>query len=217
MKILDHGHINLVSHMGNELSIVNAARVSYGGVSEEITEKDIKLLKYLWDNKHTSPFEHVTLTFDVKAPIFVFRQWHRHRTWSYNEISARYTELPEEFYVPEPSQITEQSKRNKQQRTENEIVYSWRAAEIMRRAAVRSFNDYRELLEIGVPRELARTVLPVSTYSQMFATVNLLNLLKFLGLRDHDHAQYEIRVYAQGIKELIRPLFPNVLEIFEKC
>src|ERR1035437_2197259 len=119
-KVLDHGHVRLVESMGSDLSIVRNARVSYDAEwrAGDDDGKDAKLLNYLLKNKHTSPFESCVFTFDVKAPIFVFRQWHRHRTWSFNEISARYSELPEEFYVPELEQITTQSETNKQMRTE---------------------------------------------------------------------------------------------------
>jgi thymidylate synthase (FAD) len=147
-------------------------------------------------------------TFEVKAPIFVFRQWHRHRTWSFNEISARYAELPEEFYVPELEQITTQSKDNKQMRTteqhpEAHAIQSFIAAE-----NIGSFATYKHLIKMGCPRELARSVLPVGTYSHMFATVDLHNLAHFLKLRLHEHAQYEIRVYAQAMLELIEPVVP---------
>lgn len=216
--VLDHGYVRLVDAMGGDLSIVRAARVSFdadwrAGVD---AGSDHKLINYLWRNKHTSPFEAVTLTFEVKAPIFVFRQWHRHRTWSYNEVSARYAELPEEFYVPAVDKIGVQSKDNKQARDMAEI--SEDAAQAIR--AVRAHNSeafklYKGLIDLGWPRELARSVLPVATYSRMFATVNLLNLFKFLALRDHEHAQYEIRVYAEAMRELARNVAPTAVAAFE--
>lgn len=218
MKVLDHGHVRLVESMGNDLSIVRNARVSYDADwrSGEDDGKDAKLLNYLLKNKHTSPFESCVFTFDVKAPIFVFRQWHRHRTWSFNEISARYSELPEEFYVPEIEQITTQSASNKQMRT-NDINPN---AESMRRRiydiSSESFSVYKTLIKEGCPRELARSVLPVGTYSHMFATVDLHNLFHFLKLRLHDHAQYEIRVYAEAMLSLIEPIVPVSVDAFRK-
>lgn len=213
VNVLDHGYVRLVDHMGDDLSIVRAARVSYNAAwrAGQDTGSDNRLIRYLWNNRHTTPFESVTFTFEVHAPIFVFRQWHRHRTWSFNELSARYRELPAEFYVPQAEQIGTQSTNNKQGRT---LDGSDREAEVelYKMMARQSFGVYRDLLDAGWPRELARSCLPVSTYSTMFATVNLLNLLKFLTLRCDAHAQYEIRVYADAMLELIRPLVPVTCE-----
>lgn len=223
IECLDHGFVRLVDHMGDDLSVVRAARVSYAAAwrAGEDEGSDQRLINYLWRNRHTSPFEAVTLTFEVKAPIFVFRQWHRHRTWSYNEVSARYTELSEEFYVPDPALIGTQSKSNKQMRTidEDATIDSRRYVEIneMREACLHSFRVYKSLLENGWPRELARSVLPVSTYSSMFATVDLMNLFKFLDLRCHEHAQYEIRVYAEAMATLAKSVAPVSVAAWEKC
>jgi thymidylate synthase (FAD) len=221
IKVLDHGFARLVSHMqpavaqfgwSGDLEVVRNARVSYDADwrSGEDGGKDEKLLNYMLRNRHTSPFEGMVFTFEIKAPIFVMRQWHRHRTWSYNEVSARYTELPEEFYVPEIEQITTQSKSNKQMRTDvvnNEADYIQQAiSEVCEEA----FETYRNMLRRGCPRELARGVLPMNTYTRMFATVDLHNLLHFLDLRLHEHAQYEIRVYAEALLELIQPLVPTI-------
>jgi len=216
IDLLDHGFVRLVDHMGDDLSIVRAARVSYDAAwrAGENHGSDGRLIRYLWMHHHTTPFEAVAFTFEVKAPIFVLRQWHRHRTWSFNEVSARYTELPEEFYVPSPEMIGQQSTSSKQARVisgEGNIS----AAIKMRTAGVRAFKCYHELLGQGVPRELARSVLPVATYSHMFATVDLLNLMKFLTLRCHEHAQYEIRVYAEAMRELIRPIVPTAISAWE--
>lgn len=210
IKVLNHGHVRLVESMGSDLSIVRNARVSYDAEwrSGEDEGKDAKLINYLVKNGHTSPLEAVKFTFDIKAPIFVLRQWHRHRTWSYNEVSARYTELPEEFYIPEVSQITTQSSSNKQMRTDEEHPDAARFQGIISEACGSAFEDYRHMLACGVPRELARGVLPLNTYSHMFATVDLHNLAKFLKLRLHEHAQYEIRVYAQAMLDLIEPFVP---------
>src|SRR4051812_37754838 len=172
--------------MGSDLSVVRAARVSYDAAwrAGEDQGSDAKLIRYLWKNRHTTPFEAVSFTFEIKAPIFVFRQWHRHRTWSYNELSARYRELPEEFYVLDPAHIGVQSASSKQARDivgVDGILLEQRRAEVehAREVMEGAFAQYRRLLEGGWPRELARSVLPVATYSHMFATVNLLNLLKF--------------------------------------
>lgn len=217
-KVLDYGHVRLVDHMGSDLSLVRSARVSYDAVWRTGIDagKDKKLIQYLIKNRHTTPLESVTFTFDVKAPIFVFRQWHRHRTWAYNEVSARYTELPEEYYVPEVEQITTQSATNKQMRTDEVNTEAAWMQEEMRKQNKSSFVCYHALLAKGCPRELAHTVLPVATYSQMFGTVNLHNLFHFLGLRNHSHAQYEIRVYAQAMLDLIRPIVPLAVEAWEE-
>lgn len=210
IKVLNHGHVRLVESMGSDLSVVRNARVSYDAEwrSGEDEGKDAKLINYLVKNGHTSPLEAVQFTFDIKAPIFVLRQWHRHRTWSYNEVSARYTELPEEFYVPEVSQITTQSSSNKQMRTNEQHPAASMIQGEIKNMCNYAFHVYKKMLANGVPRELARGVLPLNTYSHMFATVDLMNLAKFFKLRLHEHAQYEIRVYAQAMLELVEPLVP---------
>lgn len=227
-ELLDHGFVQLVDHMGDDLSIVRNARVSYDAEwrAGEDEGSDTRLINYLYNNGHNTPFEAVTFTFDVKAPIFVFRQWHRHRTQSFNELSARYRPLPEEFYVPEPHLIGKQNKDNKQMR-DPLTIEEYEAlpqedrdlAEVLVDAikmnGEAAFRIYRDLIEDGMPRELARSVLPVGTYSHMFATVNLNNLFKFIGERMHSHAQYEIRVYAEAMLELIRPIVPVAVEAFE--
>lgn len=215
LKVLDRGLVRLIDHMGSDLSIVRAARVSYDAAwrAGEDEKSDEKLINYLWKNGHTTPFEAVTVTFEVKAPIFVLRQWHRHRTQSYNEVSARYTELPDEFYVPSEFAIGVQSSSSKQAREFKHIEgdelekrnLQLRGYTIHCKTA---FERYKELIEDGWPRELARMVLPMSTYSHMFVTMNLLNLFKFLKLRLHNHAQYEIRVYAEAMATLVQPIAP---------
>ena len=210
IKVLNHGLVRLVEHMGSDLSIVRNARVSYDAEwrAGEDEGKDAKLINYLVKNGHTSPLEAVNFTFEIKAPIFVLRQWHRHRTWSYNEVSARYTELPEEFYIPEVSQITTQSSSNKQMRTNVQHPLATNVQQSIHSACEGAFASYKLLLENGVPRELARGVLPLNTYSHMFATVDAMNLFKFLKLRLHEHSQYEIRVYAQAMLDLVEPIIP---------
>lgn len=220
INVLDHGYVRLVDHMGNDLSIVRAARTSYDAAwrTGEDEGKDKKLIHYLWKNKHTTPFEAVTFTFEVKAPIFVFRQWHRHRTMSYNEVSARYTELAEEFYIPQGDTIGKQDNKNKQTRQIElgQLHLRNQELEVYRTFCELAFKQYKYLLiNKEWPRELARMVLPLSTYSKMFVTVNLLNLLKFITLRDDDHAQYEIRVYAQALKNLITSIVPITMEAYD--
>jgi len=213
--VLDHGYVRLVDSMGGDLAISRAARVSYDAPPRE---EDEKLIRYLMENRHTTPFEAVVLTFEVKAPIFVFRQWHRHRTWSYNEVSARYTELPEEFYVPRPESVGVQSANNKQGRDLDAVVDPEsveRARRIMRNQNEDAFAAYRDLLREGVSRELARSVLPLATYSRMFATVNLHNLFHFIRLRSHGHAQYEIRVYSDAMAELAKMVAPLAVKALE--
>lgn len=218
INVLDHGFVRLVDHMGSDLSIVRNARVSYDAEwrAGEDSGSDARLINYLFNNGHNTPFEAVTLTFDVKAPIFVFRQWHRHRTQSFNELSARYRELPEELYIPEHEQITTQSLDNKQMRTDEQNPESEYIRRIIQHTNKDSFAAYKTMLELGCPREIARSVLPVGTYSHMFATVNLHNLFRFLGERLHPHAQYEIRVYAEAMLQLIKPIAPVAVAAFEK-
>jgi thymidylate synthase (FAD) len=220
VDVLDHGFVRLVDSMGSDLSVVRAARVSYDAAwrAGEDEGSDAKLLRYLWKHHHTTPFEAVTFTFEIKAPIFVFRQWHRHRTWSYNELSARYRELPEEFYIPAPEQVGVQAVKNKQGRDAGDDALMFKRgeeAEVLRRNCVAAFQTYRFLLGEGWPRELARSVLPVNTYSHMFATVDLLNLMKFLTLRCDSHAQYEIRVYADAMRDLARTVAPTCIDAWE--
>jgi thymidylate synthase (FAD) len=212
VKLLDHGFIRLVDYMGGDLSVVRAARVSYDADWRAGTDEksDAKLIRYLWRNRHTTPFEAVTLTLEVKAPIFVFRQWHRHRTQSYNELSARYRELPGEFYVPAADVVGVQSATNKQGRDLSQVAlrHGWGLG-MYQGACEKAFEVYRDLLAGGWPRELARAVLPVSTYSHMFATANLKNWFDFLTLRTDPHAQYEIRQYANAALQLIQPVAPT--------
>jgi thymidylate synthase (FAD) len=216
IDVLNGGFVRLVDSMGSDLSIVRSARVSYDADWREGDElKDAKLIAYLMKNKHTSPFESVVFTFEVKAPMFVFRQWHRHRTWAYNEISARYTELNEGYYIPELDKITTQSASNKQMRTNEQHPHADQIRHMIEVQNEASFEIYKELITRGCPRELARSVLPVGAYSRMFATVNLHNLFHFLRLRLHEHSQYEIRVYAEALLQLIEPIAPVAVQEFK--
>lgn len=215
IRVLDHGFVRLVDSMGSDLSVARAARVSYDAAwrAGEDQGSDKKLINYLWKNKHSTPFEAVTFTFEIKAPIFVLRQWHRHRTWSYNELSARYRELPEEIYMPD---FRAQSKSNKQGSDGYvDEADALGLREVFLSIYKKSFDAYKLAIDRGVAKEIARSVLPVATYSHMFATVNLLNLLKFLTLRCHEHAQYEIRVYAEAMHQLIKSIVPVCTEAWE--
>jgi thymidylate synthase (FAD) len=225
IDLLDHGFVRLIDSMGGDLSITRAARCSYDAAWRAGKDQgsDERLIRYLWRNHHTTPFEAVTLTFEVKAPIFVFRQWHRHRTWSINELSARYRELPEEYYVPDAAVIGTQSASSKQARdigapmTDDVLCERIFERRLVDEHCARAFELYGNLLAKGWPRELARSVLPVSTYSHMFATVNLLNLFRFLTLRCDSHAQYEIRVYADAMRELARSVAPVAVSAWEQA
>lgn len=215
IDVLDHGYVRLVDHMGGDISIVRAARTSYDASwrAGEDEGSDAKLIRSLWRRGHSTPFEAVTFTFEVYAPIFIFRQWHRHRTWSFNELSARYRELPEVFYVPDPSTIGVQSASSKQARVLTDGG-DYIASSIIRASCAEAFEAYRALIARGVPKEIARSVLPVATYSHMFATVNLLNLMKFIGLRDHEHAQWEMQQYAQALRTLAATVAPIAMSAF---
>lgn len=221
-KVLDHGVVRLCDSMGSDLNVVRAARVSYDAAwrAGEDEGSDRKLINYLWKHGHTTPFEAVVFTFEVEAPIFDLRQWHRHRTQSYNELSARYRPLPRKYYLPQPEQVGVQSKDNKQGRTTGQDDPQLLAARLAQIEQVRvhceaAFSLYDELLAADWPKELARMVLPMSTYSHMFTTLNLLNLLKFCTLRADAHAQYEIRVYAEAMIELVRPIVPVSIAAWE--
>lgn len=180
---------------------------------------DEKLLRYLWTNKHATPFEMAGLTIEVKAPIFVFRQWHRHRTQSYNEMSARYTPLPDENYIPTVDRLLANSKVNKQAGTaKGASQLTPEAAELFRANLAESYARaeqlYLQALSSGVPKELARVHLPVARYSRMRASANLRNWLGFLTLRLDPHAQYEVRVYAEVVGQIIKANFPRTWELF---
>lgn len=227
--VLNHGHVALVSYMqpdkpnaqwSPDMEVVRNARVSYENFrksgEEHSAAGDSKLLKYLLKNRHTSPFEAMVFTFDIKCPIFVARQWHRHRTWAYSEISARYAELPEEYYIPEVSAITLQSASNKQMRTDQVHPNAEVIQNLISHQCAEAFKAYHQMLEAGVPRELARGVLPMNTYTHFFGTVNLNNFLKFIDLRDHEHAQPEVRVYAQAMLRIIGDLCVETIRHYEE-
>lgn len=211
VSVLDFGFVELVDYMGSDLSIVEAARASVSGKSKG-TEQDKKLLRYLFVNKHTSPFEMVEFKFLVKAPIFVARQWLRHRTWSYNEQSRRYTSDDVEFYYPDSWR--QQSSSNKQASTENSID-SERFIDMEYVNHIRNALDlYDLMLDNGVAREQARIVLPVSLYTTFYAKVDAHNLMHFLRLRLHEHTQKETREYAKALLFHMEKVIPWTTELF---
>jgi thymidylate synthase (FAD) len=207
------GWVGLIDHLGQEISIVNAARVSFGKLKEEMADRDITLLDYLIENRHTSPLEHVVFTFSVHCPLFVRGQWHRHRTWSYNEISRRYTEIDMEFYTPE--KLRQQAENDRQASVSKDDFNDAGLRKMISNHNQSSFELYEKLLEGGVCREQARGILPQNMMVTFWGTVNLGNLLHFLELRDSEHAQWEIREYALAIKKLIKPIIPNVAKYYE--
>ena len=215
VKVLGgQGWVGLIDHLGSEATTVNAARVSFGKLKTEMDERDVTLLKYLIENKHTSPLEHMVFTFSIHCPLFVRGQWHRHRTWSYNEISRRYTEIDIEFYTPKHLRM--QAENNRQASVDNPDFQDAELRAMIEKQNKDSLALYEKLLAGGVCREQARGVLPQNMMVTFWGTVDLSNLLHFLGLRDSDHAQAEIREYAQAIKQLIKPCIPNVAAYFEK-
>ena len=214
--VLDKGFVRLVDYMGGDERIVQAARVSYGAGTKTY-RRDRGLIDYLLRNGHTSPFEQVVLTFHLKMPIFVARQWVRHRTGRLNEISGRYSVMEEEFYVPEGEDLALQSEDNKQARSEEKLDPKVQA-EI--RALIEGqqsdiYRGYERLLDQGLAREIARLNLPLSLYTQWYWQMDLHNLFHFLKLRMHAHAQLEIRRYAERIFEITRLVAPLASESFE--
>jgi thymidylate synthase (FAD) len=215
-KCLNAGFVRLVDYMGGDESIVQAARVSYGKGTKTPSEDRI-LLRYLMRHLHTTPFEMVELKFHIKLPIFVARQWIRHRTANVNELSGRYSIMKDEFYVPSEDAIKSQSVKNKQGRSEDEVP-----AELRRKVLdtilldqQSSYKRYKEFLDDNIARELARINLPLSLYTEWYWKIDLHNLLHFLNLRMDRHAQYEIRVYAETIGQLVKCVAPMAWESFE--
>ena len=217
IDVLDHGYVKLITAYGGDESIIEAARMSTGKGFLG-WEKDAGLLKFLYKHKHMTPFEMCGMIIEVKAPIFVFREWHRHRTQSYNEMSARYIPLPHENYMPTVARIIAGSLKtaNKQAAGSKEI--SDADATAFREALNDAYDVaevvYQTVLLRGVPKELARSILPVGRYSAMRASANLRNWLAFLSLRMDLSAQWEIRQYANAVGELIAKQFPRTWELF---
>lgn len=212
IQVLDYGLVRLVSFMGGDDAVVQAARVSFGkGVTND--ERDKKLLFFLMANRHETPFEHSVFKFHIKCPIFVARQWFRHRMASYNEISGRYTEMKEQFYLPDS--LRSQKARN-YKFTEVEEQANAELKEKMAAHFENSYHLYHELLEKGVAKEHARIVLPLSLYTEFYWTINARALMNFLSLRMDEHAQYEIRVYADVINDIFKEKMPWTEEAFMK-
>lgn len=213
---LDKGFVRLVDVMGNDSSIVQAARVSYGSGTKQVHE-DRGLIRYLMRHSHTTPFEMVEFKFHVKLPIFIARQWIRHRMASVNEYSGRYSEMSSDFYVPDADQIRMQSSTNKQ--GSSDVTVDGMFAEKVRSSFDKAQSDantqYTQLLFSGLARELARINLPVSNYTEWYWKIDLHNLFHFLRLRLDGHAQYEIRVYAEAIASIVKSAVPMAYEAFE--
>lgn len=215
--VLDHGFVRLVDYLGSDERIVQSARVSYGAGTKSYRQ-DKGLIAYLLRNDHTSPFEQVNFTFHVKMPIFVARQWIRHRTARVNEISGRYSVMDSEHYLPSRDQINLQSEDNKQGRAPEAVSdeVADKVLAILEADQMRSYESYEALLEMGIARELSRINLPLSLYTEWYWQMDLHNLFHFLRLRLDEHAQYEIRVYAQVILDIIRLVCPMAVEAFEQ-
>ena len=214
--VLDKGFVRLVDYLGSDQRIVQAARVSYGEGAKSYRE-DAGLIDYLLRHDHTSPFEQVVLTFHAKMPVFVARQWVRHRTARLNEISGRYSVMKDEFYVPAGEDVAEQSEDNKQGRAETAATPELQDA-VRRRLAdgqEAAYAEYTALLDEGVARELARVNLPLSLYTEWYWQIDLHNLFRFLKLRMDEHAQREIRAYATTMFEITKQVCPAACASFE--
>ena len=226
IPILDHGFIRVVDYMGNDTSIVQAARVSYGKGTKKVNT-DAGLIKYLMRHWHSTPFEMCEIKYHVKLPIFIARQWIRHRTANVNEYSARYSILDKEFYLPAAEQLAAQSQGNRQGR--GDIIKGDHAKEVLnllKDDAERTYKNYEEMLnerydgtiiddkKSGLARELARMNLTLNTYTQWYWKTDLLNLMNFIRLRADDHAQYEIRAYADAMLDTLKKWVPTTYEAF---
>ena len=220
------GAVELVDSLGSDLSVVNSARVSFGVHKETLDKKDEKLIKYLIEHRHTSTLEHCVLTFRFKVPLFIRSQHHRHRTWSYNEISRRYTDVNLEFYEPEGFRT--QHKSNRQASNVDEIKdptvsvgsdsWGWasKASDLVKKHHKSSLKLYHALMESGVCREQARGVLPQNLYTEYYGTVNLNNLLKFIDLRMHAGAQWEIVKVAEACLEIAKEVYPATVQAYQE-
>ena len=215
IKCLDKGFVRLVDSMGGDDAIVQAARVSYGQGTSKVSQ-DRGLIRYLMRHRHTTPFEMVEFKFHCKMPIFVARQWVRHRTANINEYSLRYSEARDEFYYPEPENIQFQSSLNKQGRSgEVPPELKQKVLDYFKENSERSFALYQELNKAGVARELARSLLPVNIYTEWYWKNDLHNLLHFIGLRSDSHAQYEIRVFSDAMAHYVKEKAPFAWEAYQ--
>ena len=221
-EVLDHGFVRVVDYMGNDSSVVQSARVSYGAGTKKVNA-DKGLINYLLSHRHTTPFEMCEIKFHVKLPMFVARQWIRHRTANVNEYSARYSILDKEFYIPAPENLAAQSNNNRQGRAEVLTGdYAQKILDLLREDATRSYDHYEYMLNLddqdpnrpGLARELARMNLPVNFYTQWYWKIDLHNLMHFLSLRADSHAQYEIRVYADIMLDILKLWLPLTHQAF---
>ena len=214
------GFVELVDAVGDDLTVVNSARVSFGKHKTELEAKDKKLIKYLIKHKHTSTLEHCFVTFRVKVPLFVRSQHHRHRTWSYNEISRRYTDFDIQFYEPEAFRTQHKSNRQASNAEEliDPVIESWQyeASDCITMHHDASLKLFNELIEAGVCREQARGILPQNMYTEYYASANLNNILKFIDLRTHDGAQWEIQEMAKGMLKIIEKLYPTTVGAYNE-
>ncbi len=216
------GKVDYVSHMGTDLTVVNSARVSFGVEKNEIDEKDKKLINYLIKHKHTSTLEHNVITFRFCVPLFIRSQHHRHRTWSYNEISRRYTDVDLSFY--EPKSFRTQHRSNRQASNvqdlinpdmSNGVMAGMKASDMVGSHHKQSLFIYQRLIDEGVCREQARGILPQNLYTEYYGTVNLSNLLKFVELRTHEGAQWEIQRVGEACLEIASELFPETVGAYQ--
>lgn len=220
------GRVDYISHMGSDLTVVNSARVSFGVEKSELDNRDRKLIKYLIRHRHTSTLEHCVITFKFTVPLFVRSQHHRHRTWSYNEISRRYTDKDLQFYLPKAFRT--QHKSNRQASNPDELIdpvvlhdlsdydHGVSASEVLKLQTQRSLDTFRDLLSNGVCREQARMILPQNLYTEYYGTVNASNLLKFIDLRTHEGAQWEIQKTAEACLEIATDLFPVTVNSYKE-
>lgn len=216
-RVLDHGHVALYDSMANDLSVVNSARISFNKRKDLVELEDLKLINYLMRERHGTPFEHNAFTFDVKAPIFVVREWQRHRICSYNEMSARYTELPAEWYIPEPQFVRQRvGKPGQYKYIPLPGVEAVEYLDELRSQCQDSYAAYKRSLDMGVAPEQARLFLHVNHYTQMFWTINARSLMNFLSLRNSSSAQWEIRQFADAVETIFASKMPVVYASFVK-
>ncbi|OUJ14917.1 FAD-dependent thymidylate synthase [Acetobacter sp. DsW_063] len=219
IPVLDHGFIRVIDYMGDDSAVVQAARVSYGRGTKKVSE-DSGLIRYLMRHRHSTPFEMCEIKFHIKLPIFIARQWIRHRTANVNEYSARYSILDNEFYLPAPEHMAAQSASNRQGRGDTlDAETAQQVMELLRDDAARCYRTYEHLLDTdegpGLARELARMNLTLNAYTQWYWKVDLHNLMHFLSLRIDPHAQYEIRAYAEAMLDILRAWVPVTAEAFQ--
>lgn len=216
IQVLDHGYVALVDTMGDDRTPARTARTSFRNKKARTEEEDARLTKYLVKHRHNTPLEFCQLLFYVKLPIFVARQFVRHRMQSINEVSYRYVQAAREFYVPALDRMQKKAENNKQGSSEELVEEPEVCMKIMREAGETAFDQYEELLAEGLAPELARTVLPVSAYTEWYCQWDLHNFLHMIGLRTDPHAQFEIRVYAEAMLALAERVYPTVIQAWKE-